>query len=105
MKKTIVILGGYGNFGKRIAQYFISDLATASNQTDNQLTIYIAGRRLEKATQFCDENNNQTNVEYKPLKIDIYSPSFKATLETINPNIVVHTSGPFQGQSHFVAKT
>ncbi|MCJ8312876.1 MAG: saccharopine dehydrogenase NADP-binding domain-containing protein [Saccharospirillaceae bacterium] len=106
VQKTLVILGGYGNFGKRIAKYFKDD-----NDTNNiELTIYIAGRNLLKAQGFCLANNNKKQnknkqVNYQPFVIDIYDPQFKSKLSVLNPDILIHTSGPFQGQTHFVAQT
>ena len=42
----IVILGGYGNFGKRIAEQLAQDYKS------NTLEIVIAGRNVEKAKAF-----------------------------------------------------
>ena len=99
MKKTIVILGGYGNFGKRIAKHFIED--TQVNDLD--LDIYIVGRDQYKAQTFCMSNNSLENIKYIPLKLDVFESCFKEKLKAITPDIVIHTSGPFQSQESFVA--
>ncbi|MCP5206507.1 MAG: saccharopine dehydrogenase NADP-binding domain-containing protein [Hahellaceae bacterium] len=94
--KNIVILGGYGNFGKRIAEGLL-DLAN--------VTIIICGRSKEKADLLCRQwRNNNPTVSLMPAALDINSPQFEADLSSLNPYIVVHTGGPFQGQDYSVPK-
>lgn len=88
MTKRILIIGGYGNFGSYIAR----QLAQESG-----LRVIIAGRSEEKAKALADE----LNAEWAVVDINRY---FKATLKEINPDIVIHTSGPFQAQDYHVAK-
>lgn len=79
----IMIIGGYGVFGGRLAQ-LLSD--------DARLTLLIAGRDGTKARAFCDRFPGPATA--LPVQADR-----AATPELIarhNPDIVVDASGPFQ---------
>ncbi len=93
MIKRILILGAYGNFGSHI---------TKKLAYEPDLQIIIAGRSEEKcqhlASSFKDAPNPPT---YHVLDI---SKNLPQELKTIAPDIVIHTSGPFQGQGYEVAE-
>lgn len=94
MSKSILILGGYGNFGKRISE----SLAKQSN-----ICFIIAGRSIEKANQLCDKLRSENcAAELKPIVLDIFSEDFPQQLKSLSPFLVIHTSGPFQGQDYRV---
>ena len=97
MKRALVI-GGYGNFGSFISR----SLAKHDN-----IALVIAGRSLDKAKALAQEINgeeiNADLVKAEAAAIDIYS-DFAARLEDIKPDIVIHTSGPFQSQGYDVAE-
>lgn len=88
MTKRILIIGGYGNFGsfitKRLSQY-------------NNIQVIVAGRSLEKAQALAND------VGAEAVRIDI-NHNFSDALTKIQPDIVIHTSGPFQAQGYDVAK-
>jgi len=86
--KRVLIIGGYGNFGSFISR----SLAKHSN-----INIIIAGRSLDKAEALAREINAEAAV------IDIHN-NFEARLQEIKPDIVIHTSGPFQSQGYDVAE-
>lgn len=88
MNKKVLIIGGYGNFGSFIAQEL---------SKYEQTNIIIAGRNADKAKSKAKE------LDCDWYKLDI-SHEFKKALAEINPSIVIHTSGPFQGQDYTVAK-
>ncbi len=92
---TILILGGYGNFGKRIVESLI--------HLDN-LDILVAGRDCKKAEQLTQQLSASSTATLTPVELDINSFSFETELEELKPNIVIHTSGPFQGQNYRVAE-
>lgn len=92
MAKRILIIGGYGNFGGYIARR----LAENSN-----IQLIIAGRSPAKAEQFCLELKSARPAE--PAAFDI-TKNLGRHLARLNPDLVVHTSGPFQGQSYAVAE-
>jgi saccharopine dehydrogenase-like NADP-dependent oxidoreductase len=92
--KNIIILGGYGNFGKRITENLL-DLPN--------VTIFISGRSLDKATELCAQlKQRKSKVKLKPAQLDIQSPDFEQMLNCLQPFLVIHTGGPFQGQDYTV---
>ncbi len=91
--KKVVILGGYGNFGKRI----VENLAGIKN-----ITILIAGRNLSKSSALVEKFKATSQASLKPLVIDIFANDFTKQLSAISPFLVIHTSGPFQGQDYSV---
>ena len=92
MTKRILIIGGYGNFGGFIAKV----LARESN-----IQVIIAGRSLEKARDFEGDIAAVNKVECAQLDITF---DITDALAEINPDIVIHTSGPFQAQGYDVAQ-
>lgn len=84
----ILILGGYGNFGKRIAEAL----------TRHGLPILVAGRDLSKAEALCRKLLNA-----RPLQVDIHS-NLGTVLAAEKPSVVIHTCGPFQGSDYEVAR-
>ncbi|MDV3458467.1 DUF4166 domain-containing protein [Sphingomonas sp. HF-S4] len=79
----ILILGGYGVFGGRLAE-LLSDLAG--------LELLIAGRSGSKAEAFCAHYRGTAQV--RPLRLDRLD--IVAALEVHQPDLVVDASGPFQ---------
>lgn len=90
--KHILIIGGYGNFGRFISQ-------TIAKETGIQLTI--AGRSAEKAEALIRELPN--DVPMQSYRLDIREPLQKHLMH-LKPDIVIHTSGPFQKQGYDVAQ-
>lgn len=91
VKPTVVVLGGYGNFGRRVA---------AALSSDNAYRVFVAGRDLHKATAFANEIGNSA----EPLALDCHAADFATQLRHIGANVVVHTAGPFQAQSYSVPR-
>ncbi len=79
----ILILGGYGVFGGRLAR-LLSDL--------QGLELLICGRNLSAAQAFCDSYSGAPTV--RPLRLD--RAEVAAALKTEQPALVVDASGPFQ---------
>jgi hypothetical protein len=91
--QRVLIIGGYGNFGSFISK-------TLAKET--YLQVVIAGRSSQKAQAFI-----KTIEAINPIEIaemDISNNAFSRELDLIRPNIVIHTSGPFQSQSYVVAE-
>lgn len=88
MIKRVLIIGGYGNFGSVITRRLAGE--------DN-LQVIIAGRSKEKADGLADETGGEA------VALDI-NDGLTSALSTIKPDIVIHTSGPFQAQGYDVAK-
>jgi hypothetical protein len=92
MIKSIVVLGGYGNFGRRIADALSREPNTR---------VLIAGRNERSAVDTAREIGGNT----EPLAVDYLDRQFVATLKAVNAAVLVHTAGPFQGQDYQVANT
>ncbi len=84
----VLILGGYGNFGKRIS----TQLSKAGVQ------IVIVGRNAAKATKLASELGAESFV------FDVNQDLAKR-LKTLKPKVVINTCGPFQNADYSVAKT
>ncbi|MFW2572181.1 saccharopine dehydrogenase family protein, partial [Legionella sp. 29fVS95] len=90
--KKVFILGGYGNFGRYIAKVL---------STNPNIQLIIGGRRLEKAQAFV-----KTLAPIHPaqaIRCDI-SQNLATIFAAVQPDIVIHTAGPFQGQDYQVAE-
>ena len=79
----ILILGGYGVFGGRLAE-LLADLP--------QVELLICGRDLARAAAFCARYRGQARV--RPLALD--RADIVAALRAERPGLVVDASGPFQ---------
>jgi hypothetical protein len=84
MALRVLILGGYGTFGGRLAKLLADEPG---------LTLIIAGRSLVKAAQFCA--TLQGRASFEPARLD-RDEDLAATLVSLKSDIVVDASGPFQ---------
>ena len=85
----VCILGGYGNFGKRIA----SALAAKG------LEVVIAGRNAQKAGALVSELGPKASVAVFDVR-----DSLAEQLQSIQPKVVINTCGPFQTSDYEVAE-
>jgi len=88
LESPVLILGGYGNFGKRIA--------TALNRSG--VPVILAGRTRAKAEALA-----AALPQARATTVDIRQ-DLDACLAREKPSVVVHTSGPFQGADYAVAR-
>lgn len=88
MAKRVLLVGGYGNFGKFIAQRLACEPT---------IRLIIAGRSAENARQLAQE------LDAEWAKLDI-AAALDESLHELKPDILIHTSGPFQEQSYEVAE-
>lgn len=96
MTKTILVLGGYGNFGKRICESLVQNAG---------ICLLVAGRSLGKAQQLCQSlQAGSAAAELRPVALDIFAEDFSRQIKNLQPFLVVHTSGPFQFQDYRVAQ-
>ena len=79
----ILILGGYGVFGGRLAE-LLFDIP--------EIELVICGRNLPQAKAFCASYSGRARV--RPLKLD--RREIIEGLRAANPDLVVDASGPFQ---------
>ena len=89
--QRVMILGGYGFFGGRIAT------ALARNP---RIQLLIAGRSLEKATALAYQLGLRAE---NARALDAASPQFAAQLRKLGVTTLIHTAGPFQEQNYAVA--
>ncbi len=93
MKKRVLIIGAYGNFGSYIAKKLAAE---------NDLQVIIAGRSESKCREFSKHFESAPNPpEVYAMDID---KDLAGSLRAVGPDIVIHTSGPFQGQGYHVAE-
>lgn len=88
MTKRVLLVGGYGNFGSFIARRLARETG---------LTLIVAGRSEQRARAFAEE------LDAEWACVDIFA-GLDRRLKEIRPDILVHTSGPFQEQGYDVAE-
>lgn len=95
-RTSVVVLGGYGNFGRRI----VAALADDSNNLSSVTKIYIVGRDIAKAKSLATELGGCT----EGIELDHHAENFAERLRALHPKVLIHTAGPFQEQDYAVAK-
>jgi hypothetical protein len=81
---NILILGGYGTFGGRLAHLLAEE---------ERLTLFLAGRSIQKAKKFCE------GLPPGAQKVTVFfdrNANVETQIREINPHIVVDAMGPFQ---------
>ena len=86
--KRVLVIGGYGNFGRFIS----TRLAPLED-----ITLIVAGRSQSKAYSLASELGAEAAL------IDI-NQNIDVVLSALSPDVVIHTSGPFQAQAYDVAR-
>jgi Saccharopine dehydrogenase NADP binding domain len=82
----ILILGGYGTFGGRLALLL---------RDEPRLSLVIAGRSKAKAQDFCERHVAANGARVAAAAVD-RDADLAAAFTAIAPHIVVDASGPFQ---------
>ncbi len=95
MTDRVLILGGYGTFGSRIAKRLCA----------KNIHVIINGRHSHKAeslqsTILSQQVDARVSVACFDVKTDL-----KSQLTELSPQLVIHTCGPFQGQNTNIAET
>lgn len=85
----IVVLGGTGNFGARICRALAHD---------PRIDLVVAARDATRAQAFAATCNARAAA------LDASASDFAARLAALQPELVIHTAGPFQGQDYAVAR-
>ncbi|HEY7640363.1 MAG TPA: saccharopine dehydrogenase NADP-binding domain-containing protein [Steroidobacteraceae bacterium] len=86
-----VVLGGYGNFGRRIVTALASD---------REHRVIVAGRDAQQARVLADAIGSPV----EPAVLDAHAVDFAAELRRLGATVVVHAAGPFQGQDYVVPR-
>jgi hypothetical protein len=81
---NILILGGYGTFGGRLAHLLAEE---------ERLTLFLAGRSIQKAKKFCE--GLPSGAQKVPVFFD-RNADVEAQIREIDPDLVVDAMGPFQ---------
>lgn len=84
----VLVIGGYGNFGSFIVRRLAKE---------PDISVIIAGPTEEKAKRLAAETRAAA------IRLDI-GQNLDAVLASVKPDIVIHTSGPFQEQGYAVAR-
>jgi saccharopine dehydrogenase-like NADP-dependent oxidoreductase len=89
---TVLVLGGYGFFGQRIA---------AALTKSPSCRVLIAGRDLARATATAHALGLPVDAA---VVLDACDPGLAHGLRRLQVSTLVHTAGPFQGQDYSVAR-
>lgn len=90
MDFRVLVLGGYGLFGRRIVRRLAREPA---------LRVVVAGRNAAAAQALA------ADVGAEALACDVRAASFADTLAATRAQLVINTAGPFQGEDYTVART
>lgn len=88
----VVVLGGLGNFGARICR---------SLSEDESHEIIAAGRYATQSAGTITVNC----ASVRTAQLDIQADDFPDKLAKLQPGLVIHCAGPFQGQDYRVAES
>ncbi len=97
MSRTrIVIIGATGHFGGRICRRILGEPNTE---------LVVTSRTVGKAESLSTELEQiHADAMVSAAALDQTSSSFAEDLAILQPDIVIHTAGPYQGQSYNVAE-
>ena len=96
MAFRILLIGAYGLFGSRIAARLADDAG---------LALCLAGRRMARATALRDALQAAGKpAELNAVELDVEGSGLFASLAAIQPDLVIHTAGPFQQRDYRVAE-
>jgi hypothetical protein len=91
----VMVVGGYGNFGSIVCRH----LAVMPD-----VELVISGRDPHKLQRKVDELKSQSGAVAESWCGNAMGTEFKSVLGLMNIQLVIHTGGPFQGQSYAVAE-
>lgn len=93
---VIVVIGGTGNFGARICRRIAGEPGT---------NLVVTSRTDSNAAEFVrDLKAVNPAADIRAARLDQFSTDFEANLRRLQPDVVVHTAGPYQGQDYRVAR-
>ena len=95
MRDHILILGGYGNFGKRIAGAL----------TRADIPVTIAGRNQSKAEALAQELGNDVQCAIFDIGSGDFGSGLDKYLRSNPPAIIINTCGPFQLSDYRIVET
>lgn len=90
----IVVLGGYGVFGGRVAERLAGD---------PNVELVIAGRSLQRASEFAARLQGGAKARVTATELDALSVA-RQDLAMLRPLVVINASGPYQQQDYRLAR-
>lgn len=91
----VLVVGAYGFFGSRL----VTRLARQSG-----LHIVLAGRSSSAARELAESLAPEASSSLSHEALDVMAPGLADRLKALAVNVLIHTSGPFQGQDYRVAQ-
>lgn len=91
----VLVIGGYGNFGGRIAARLARDAA---------IEVIVAGRDPVQAEAFSRSIEASGGTATLSCALDIADSGWVNALDSLRPALVIHAAGPFQAQGYAVAE-
>jgi hypothetical protein len=95
MALRVMVIGGYGNFGSIVCRHLV---------VTPGVDLVISGRDPHKLLRKVDELKAQSGMVCESWCGDAMGTAFKSALGSMSIQLVIHTGGPFQGQSYAVAE-
>ena len=92
--QRVLLLGGYGAFGGRIAERLARE---------PDIEVMIAGRSLERAAEFATRLQNRARSKITPLRLDGTQVAAD-DLAALRPLLAINASGPYQQQDYRLAR-
>ena len=93
---NVVVLGATGHFGERISRRIVGEPNTRLIVSSrNQGTAHALASSLDR---------QRSGIEVSAAVLDQDSDDFESRLLSLDPDIVIHTAGPYQGRSYRVAE-
>ncbi len=94
--KTIVVVGATGHFGGRLCRRLVGERNTE---------LVVSSRSQSSAQSLAAELQSlDPSATVHAAQLDQAAPYFEKALKDLQPDIVIHTAGPYQGQDYRVAK-
>lgn len=95
MSLRVMVVGGYGNFGTIVCRHLINM---------PNVVLVIAGRNPERLADSVSALHGQSGIVYESWCGNAMGAEFGPALRALDIQWVIHTGGPFQGQSYAVAQ-
>ncbi|MCD5978264.1 saccharopine dehydrogenase family protein [Pseudomonas quasicaspiana] len=95
MSLRVMVVGGYGNFGTIVCRHLINM---------PNVVLVIAGRNPERLAESVSTLQGQSGVICENWCGNAMGAEFGSALRALDIQWVIHTGGPFQGQSYAVAQ-
>jgi hypothetical protein len=96
MTFRVMVVGGYGNFGSIVCRHLVMM---------PDVDVVIAGRDSDKLEDQVDALQKLSGRRCESWCADAMGPTLASVLASLRIQLLIHTGGPFQGQSYGVARS